>query len=92
MITTAMPRPAMSILYRSCLLLPRAGRSSMAGILKVVLPGVRSTPDLDGGGFYPNKDVTITESGLGPLIPVGRRISEDWFPSGPGHETLLPEH
>jgi len=57
----------------------------------VVLPAlVSSTPNLDCGGFYPNKDVTITESGPGPLIPVGRRISEDWFPRGPGHETLLP--
>jgi hypothetical protein len=58
--------------------------------VKVVLPGVSSTPNLDGGGIYSNKDVTITESGPGPLIPVGRRISEDWFPRGPGHETLLP--
>jgi hypothetical protein len=54
------------------------------------MPGASSTPNLDSGGFYPNKDVTITESGPGPLIPVRRRISEDWFPRGPGHETLLP--
>jgi hypothetical protein len=56
---------------------------------KVVRPNVGSMPSLDGGGFYPNKEVTITESGPGPLISIRRRTSEDWFPRGPGHGTLL---
>jgi hypothetical protein len=80
--TSAPPR---SYLIRTCLRFRRERATREA-----VLPGVGSTPNLDGGGFYPNKDVTITESGPGRLIPARRRISEDWFPHGPGHETLLP--
>ena len=77
----------------------RSARTDASGTLRfrgegatreAVLPGAGSTPNLDSGGFNPNKDVTITKSGPGPLIPVRRRISEDWFPHGPGHEMLLP--